>query len=287
MDIMNEKELLDYEMEKIVHSVGIPPRPTILMALEAEVQKDEPDFRKIEQFVASDVGLSAALLKTVNSPFFGLRNKAATISHAISVLGLATLTRTITGLMLRKVFATAGQISMERFWDASAKVAMTTAHIARQLPGMNRDESYTFGLFQDCGIPILIQRFPNYKQTLGLANQSLDRTFTDIEEDHHQTNHAIVGSLLTKNWNLSPSLCDAIRFHHEYDMFAESQLPQECLHLMALALLAEHAIQLHTGLSNSVEWRKGGEIALDHLGLSHAEFEEIVDDIRVLLDSKT
>ncbi|MBY0577682.1 MAG: HDOD domain-containing protein [Burkholderiales bacterium] len=285
---MEETQLLDHEMERVLGSVGIPPRPTILMELDSEVKKDDPDFRKIERLVSSDVGLSASLLKTVNSPFFGLHNKATTISQAVSVLGLSTLARTITCLMLRKVFATAGQISMERFWDASAKVAMATAYIAKQLPGMNRDEAYTFGLFQDCGIPVLMQRFPDYKQTLGIANQSVDRKFTDIEEEHCQTTHSTVGYLLTKSWNLPQTLSSAIRFHHEYDLLAESQslIAQESQNLVALALLAERAIQLHSGLSNSVEWRKGGEIVLHHLGLSESEFEDIVDDVKHFLDAQ-
>lgn len=285
---MSEQELLDQEMEKVIGSVGIPPRPTMLIELDAEIRKDEPIYRKIEQLVSSDVGLSAALLKTVNSPFFGLRSKATTISQAISVLGLSALARTITGLKLRQVFAKAGQIDMESFWDASAKVAMMTSHIAEQLPGMNRDEAYTFGLFQNCGIPILMQRFPDYKKTFGAAERSMDRKFTEIEDECYQTNHATVGYLLAKNWNLPNTLSSAIRFHHEYDLLSESQslLPVEGQHLVALALLAERAIQLHAGLSDSAEWHKGGQIALRHLGLSTDEFGEIVDDAKAFLDGQ-
>ncbi len=285
---MSEEELLDREMEKVINSVGIPPRPTILMELDAEIKKDEPSYRKIEQMVSSDVGLSATLLKTVNSPFFGLRNKATTISQAVSVLGLSTLARTITGLMLRQVFAKSGQIDMESFWDASAKVAMMTSHIAEQLPGMNRDEAYTFGLFQNCGIPILMRRFPDYKKTFGLAERSMDRKFTEIEDEFYNTNHATVGYLLAKNWNLPNTLSSAIRFHHEYDLLAESQslLPAESQHLVALALLAERAIQLHFRLPDSAEWHKGGQIALQHLGLSAGEFGEIVDDVKTFLDGQ-
>ena len=283
---MTEKESLAQEMERVIKAVGIPPRPAILVEFDAEMKKEDPDFRRIERLVTSDVGLSAALLKTANSPFFGLRSKAATISQAISVLGLSTLAQTLTGLMLRRVFSSSGRVSMERFWDASAKVALTTAFIAKRLPGMNRDEAYTFGLFQDCGIPVLIQRFDTYKQTLGLANQALNRQFTEIEEEHHQTNHATIGYLLTKSWNLPSSISDAIRFHHDYEMIDRSQLAVESQHLIALALLAERAIQMHTGLSNSVEWKKGGSIALGHLGLSNEEFEEITDEIKTLLDRK-
>lgn len=285
---MTEEERIDQELEQVLGSVGIPPRPTILMELDAEAGKDEPNFRKIEQLVSSDVGLSAALLKTVNSPFYGLRNKASTISQAVSVLGLTALTRTVTGLMLRQTFSKPGQIDMERFWDASAKVAKVTSHIARKLPGLSKDEAYTFGLFQDCGIPVLMQKYPDYKQTLGIANQAIDRKFTSAEDERHQTNHATIGYLLAKSWNLPKNLCSAIRFHHDFDLISEphSILPTESQNLIALTLLAERVIQLHSGMSVSAEWHKGGEAALKHLGLSHEEFEEILDDAGALLDQK-
>lgn len=285
---MTEEERIDQEMEHMLKSIGIPPRPTILMDLDAEARKTEPNFRKIEQLVASDVGLSATLLKTVNSPFYGLRNKASTISQAISVLGLSTLTRTVTGLMLKQAFAKPGRVDMERFWDASAKVALITSHVARKLPGMNRDEAYTFGLFQDCGIPVLMQKFPEYKETLGIANQAVDRKFTDVEDERHQTNHATIGYLLAKSWNLPKNLCSAIRFHHDFELMSEAHamLPTESQHLIALALLSERIIQLHSGKAASAEWGKGGEAALHHLGLAHEEFEEIADDAGSLLDLK-
>lgn len=285
---MDEPELLDQELERVVLSVGIPPRPSILQELAAETKKDEPDFHKIDHLITSDVGLSATLLKTINSPFYGLRNKATSVKQAISMLGLTTLTRVTTGMMLRKVFASAGQINMERFWDASAKVALTTSYIAKQLPGMNKDEAYTFGLFQDCGIPLLMQRFPDYKETLGIANHLVNRKFTDIEDERYQTNHATMGYLLTKSWNLPEALSKALRFHHEHAMLAEPQpnLPEESRNLIALALLAERAIQLHSGMNNSVEWLKGGPTVLAHLGLSESEFNEIVADVGHVLEEE-
>ena len=282
---LDAPEVLDQEMERVMLSVGIPPRPSILQDLTAEVKSDEPDFHKIEQLISSDIGLSATLLKTINSPFYGLRSKASSVKQAISLLGLTALTRLVSGAMLRKVFASSGAMNMEHFWDASAKVALTTSYIAKQLPGMNKDEAYTFGLFQNCGIPLLMQRFPEYNQTLSVANSSSSQKFTDVEDKLHPTNHATMGYLLTKSWHLPEVLSKAIRFHHEYDMLAgpQAQLPEESKNLVALALLAERSIQLESGMSNSVEWFKGGHYALAHLGLSEIEYTEIAADVAQVL----
>ena len=282
---MPEAKDIDQELERVAQSVGIPPCPGILIDLSAEAKKDDPDFRKIERLVSMDVGLSATLLKTVNSPFYGLRNKISTVSQAVSMLGLSMLSRTVTGLVLRNAFAGKDSISMEHFWDASANKAMAAAFIARQLPGMDKDEFYTFGLFQNCGIPILMQRFPQYKETLGAANESPDRKFTEIEDEAHGTDHATMGYLLTKSWRLPEDLSQAIRYHHEYAMLSDEQttLSTKTQHLIAVGLLASHAIQTDSGLSLSLEWEKGGDTALAHLGLTAHEFQEIADDLAQLI----
>lgn len=284
-----EPELIDQELERVALSVGIPPRPGILAELSIEAKKDDPDFQHIEKLVSTDVGLSATLLKTINSPFYGLRNKVSSVKQAISILGLTTLSRIVTGMALRNSFSAGTQLSMERFWDASAKVALVSAHIAKQLPGVNKDEAYTFGLFQDCGIPVLMQRFPAYKQTLGLANQSVTIKFTEIEDNAHGTNHGTIGYLLAKSWSLPDTITKAIRFHHEHAMLGEKQdvLPHESQNLVALALVAERAIQLHSGLNQTAEWIKGGPAVLAHLGLLQAEFDDMVEDIKQTLDESS
>ena len=281
-----ESEMFDQEIERVATSIGIPPCPSILLELSEEAKKEEPDFSKVEKLVAKDVGLSATLLKTVNSPFYGLRTKISTVSQAISMLGLSMLSRTVSGLVLRNVFSGIDQIMMERFWDSSAKFAIATSFIAKRVPGMDREEAYTYGLFQNCGIPILMQRFPDYKHTLGQANNSSTRKFTDVEDEIHGTDHATMGFLMTKSWNLPESISSAVRFHHEYTVLTESttKLSNESQNLIALGLLADRMVQVYSGLNFSLEWTKGGPIALEHLGLTETEFEDIHDDVVPLLE---
>ncbi|MEI6701906.1 MAG: HDOD domain-containing protein [Deltaproteobacteria bacterium] len=112
---MADLELLDKEMERVAQSIGIPACPAILLELSEETKKADPDFQKVEKLVSKDVGLSATLLKTINSPFYGLRNKISSVSQAVGLLGLSTLSSTISGLVLRNVFSCKDQVSMERF----------------------------------------------------------------------------------------------------------------------------------------------------------------------------
>jgi HD-like signal output (HDOD) protein len=285
---MAELELISQEIERVALSIGIPPCPGILLELTEETKKEEPDFSKVEKLVSKDVGLSASLLKTINSPFYGLRNKISSVSQAVNLLGLSMLSSTISGLVLRNVFSGKDQVSMERFWDSSAKFALATMYVAKKVPGLNKDDAYTYGLFQNCGIPVLIQRFPDYKQTLDKANNSLEGKFTDIEDDAHGTDHATIGYLMTKSWNLPEVTTSAVRFHHDFNMLsaAQTSLSTEVKDLIALGLLADHAVYLSSGSANnfSLEWSKGGALALAQLGLSEADFTDICDEIVGLLE---
>lgn len=282
---MEQPELIDQELERVALSIGIPPCPAILVSLAVEARKDEPNLIKVEQLVSQDVGLSATLLKTVNSPFYGLRNKIGTVKQAIHMLGLTMLTRTLSGLILRQIFSSKDPVSMERFWDSSSKLAIAASLIAKRVPGINRELAYTYGLFQNCGIPILMQRFPDYKQTLNAANNSADCRFTEIEVAAHGIDHATIGYLLTKSWYLPDVISHAIRFHHDHTVLAENQSrhPAESCNLIALGMLADHAVQIHFGQNFSLEWPKCGPLALQHFALDDQEFMDIIEDEMHLL----
>lgn len=293
---MEAQKTFDLELEQAVLNLGIPPCPKILLDLSEEARKDAPDFQRIEKLICADVGLSAALIKTINSPFYGLRNKVHSVMQAIHMLGLSQLSMMVMSMALREILKGENQIEMERFWDVSTRVAIISSYIACRLPYMGseankkrqifKDEAYTYGLFQDCGIPIMLNHYATYKETLGLANQMPDQRFTAVEDAEYGKNHAMVGYLMAKSWGLPEAMTQAIRFHHEHVSLSseEISLPKESKDFIALALLAERAIQIIFGLNMTCEWEKGGKWVMAHFGFSEDDFNTIINGIRILND---
>lgn len=274
---------VDVRMRIEIKDIGIPPRPQILVAIEQEMRKDAPDFILLSKLIASDVALAAGLIKTANSPFFGFNKLVRSVNEALLVLGLKTVTRTIAGLALQKIFPHVP--SLERFWDASAKTARTAAWLAGKckLPGGLRPaDAYTFALFRDCGIPVLLIPFPEYSKVLQAANAATDASFTDIEEQQLGINHAVVGAELAEGWLLPPEICAAIRHHHSLAHLADDAgklLPSASRSLIALAQTAEHLLQSATGLSQTSEWQKLGAACLDVLALDEESLAALLDDL--------
>ena len=193
-----EANIFIQEIERVALSIGIPPCPGILLELTEETKKNEPDFSNVEKLLIQDVALSATLIKTINSPLFGLPTKASSVSQAVGLMGIETVTSAISNLICKNVFAdTKDQVTMERYWGSSAKLALATMHLAKRILGLNKDDAYTYGLLQNCGVPILIQRFPDYKETLHKANNLSEVKFTTVEDDALGTDHATVSYLMT------------------------------------------------------------------------------------------
>ncbi len=276
------------EAEKLLKGIAIPPRPAILDDVNREASKDEPNFGKIAQLIGQDVGLSAAMLKTVNSPLFGLSKRVSSVQQAVALLGIRNTVNIITGLALKASMSGNKLPRLERFWDSAALEAMVSACIASQLPGAHADASYTFGLFQNCGIPLLMQRFPDYIKTLHNANSSTDREFTAIEDEQHATNHASVGYLMARSWYLPESICQAILCHHDLSIFdsASHEINAEVSTLIAITRLAEHIAHGFLRLTSDNEWEKIGARALQHLGLGESEYEDLRDQIHQMMSQE-
>ena len=271
-----ESQLSAPETDALVKNIGIPPRPSTLVDLQKEMGLEDPDFRRVGRLVASDVAMTVALLRVVNSPMFGLSRRCETVDQAISMLGLKQVSNVVTGLVLRKVLRADGP-QLVRFWDVSSKRSHSMARLARGLGGVDIDVAQSFGLFCDVGIPLLMSRFPNYGQTLKACNEETTRTFTEVEQANHQTDHALIGGMMARSWGISANLCLAIRLHHDYAIFKDPQVPAVVTRLIAMGLVAEVAIQRFAGLNTSTEWTKGGDMAAGALVLSDQDVEDWIE----------
>jgi len=261
--------------------IGIPPRPTILRQIEDEMAQDAPDFLRLARLIGSDVGLGAGLIKTANSPFFTFGRQVRTIQESLLVLGLNLVIQTLAGLSLQKIFKSAP--AMERFWDASAATARMSGVLAARLGSpfaIRPEDAYTFALFRDCGIPVLMTPFPEYRAVLAKANDDPEADFTAVEDGAIGLNHAVVGAELAEEWRLPADICAAIRHHHDRVAIGgglDGLLADRARALVAIAQLAEYMVQNRTGLAKTREWGKIGPACLLTLDLGDDDLPGLED----------
>ncbi len=254
--------------------INIPPQPAILLEIDKLVSKPSNNMVAIGNLINKDVGLSAAIFKLVNSSFYNSPVPITNIQKAITVLGLTQVTNLIKGLSLRKAIGDQG-VAFDKFWERSQEIAALCAIIAKkQISACNiaADQAYMAGLFHECGVPILMQRFPEYCKAFRLNSGSNWPDFHD-EDRRFNTDHAIVGYLVTRHWNLPEFICQAVRYHHD-----RLSVDHAALTMVSMLRTAHH---LHSRLhrQGDPEWSGIKSSTLEEIGVDDDIATEFIEDV--------
>lgn len=282
-------ELSAEQIQQVLQGISVPPQPQIMVDLQMEQVMPSPDLKTIAKLISQDPGLSGALLKIVNSPHFGLTNRIASIQQAVNLLGCNTVINLINAQSIKGELTDEAIVTLNRFWDTAQDVANTCLTLAKRIGYQSPDEAYTLGLFHNCGIPLMLKRFPNYMTVLEEAYYSAgsERRVVDTENRLLNTNHAVVGYFTAKSWNLPLHLCEAIANHHNALSFFEEEGGRDAQlkTLMAILKMAEHICASHKVLGNQDEdheWASIQQLVLEYVGLSEYDFENLRESIREL-----
>jgi putative nucleotidyltransferase with HDIG domain len=191
-----------------------PFHPTVqrLLSVPVESGSAADDFELVFQ---RDPALASRLLLVANSPLYGFRDRAESVSQTIALMGLEgvrSLAITLAiGSHLRDSETTGPVRSV---WGHS----LATAVIAEAI-GTAAEEDvpflYTAGLLHDLGrLGLLNIEGPRYSGVL-------TRKYFDFEESLLLEDllfgcaHDDAGAFLGRSWGFPEPLCDCIRHHHQ------------------------------------------------------------------------
>lgn len=284
-DVAMSVELTTEQIKTLLQGITIPPQPQIMVDLQMEQLNPRCSMERIAKLISQDVGLAGSMLKTVNSPIFGLKNKIASIEQAIRLLGIGSVVNIINALSIRGSLTDEAIVALGRFWDSAMDIASTCSNIAKQIGYRAPDEAYTLGLFHNCGIPLLMQRFDNYPEIMKQAYTEQQRRVIDIENDLLETNHAVVGYYVAKSWNLPRHICEAIAEHHSAEMVFDDNdtSHNERKNLIAILKMAEHICRNYLALGDAAEdyeWQRIERNLLEYVGLSSYDFQNMLESMQ-------
>lgn len=237
----------------LASGVRIPPMPEVLLGLNALLADPDAGPRELAGLVGRDGAICGALFRLVASPVFGLRAKVDTVEKAVVLLGMRNAGAVVRSEALRGAFHDPAQgRALEAIWGRGAGVAdfsvlaLKTGHVR----GIAHDAAYTLGMFHDCGLALLCKRDPGYAQALSRPGPWPDVPALDRQ---HQTDHALIGQSVAKNWLLSEDIVQAIRAHHQLSW---EGLTEPVSRLCGLLNFACHLRNKRT-LADDAEWENG------------------------------
>lgn len=275
--------LSDEQIEAVLKGTHIPPQPQIMVDLQMEQAMPDTSLERISELISQDVGLSGKVLKTVNSPLYGLSNKITSITQAVNLMGSDSVVNLVNALSIRGELSNDDIIALGSFWDNAMEIAMACSTIAKQIGYSSPDEAYSLGLFHNCGVPLLTIRFEDYPTVIEESYSREGSCITDVENELIQTNHAVVGYYVAKSWNLPSHISVAIHQHHHADTVIndDSEDPKKRT-LLAILKIAEHVCGNYRDLGNQdidYEWQTIKESVLLYVGLSEYDYESLCSQL--------
>ena len=163
------------KLKSLVGRMGqIPSLPSLYVEIVDQLKDPESMLDDISQIIARDIGMTAQILKLVNSAYFGLQQRISCLEDAVAFLGLETIK---TLVLCIHAFSQYDGIklpgfTMESLWKHSLAVASLAKKISR-IEGMDRnqvEESFVAGMLHDTGLLILACNFTaEYRLALDFA----------------------------------------------------------------------------------------------------------------------
>jgi len=255
-------------------AVRVPSPPPLLDELNTLLDDPNAAMEDIAHVIQTDAGLTASLFRMLAKPVYGLRRPPETVAQAITLVGMRTLSELVKAVSLESVLYGESRF-YPWFWERANDIARYAAAIAwrqRSVCNVFPEHAQLAALFQDCGVPILIQHIERYEYAFITAKGYI---WPDVmaEDGRFMTDHAVVGHLAARHWKLPGYVCEAVRWHHD-----PINVEDRAATLVAILQTATHIYNVYA-MKDDHEWARCAASALREIGVAAEGLREFEEDI--------
>jgi len=249
--LLLKEALGDFAAAALPPTMSLPALPLAVTQFVQKSNDPKAEIKDLAKIIETDSGLTIELLKYVNSAFIGLRTKAGSVVHALSLLGL----RPSKNLLI--TVGTKGAVQSRQsklinqgvFWNAALQKALFAQEVAALLK-TEQDVAFAGALLQDYLLPVVTNElYDHYLEFI----KTRDRAAVDMSDFEQATfgwDHSLAGAYLAQRWKLPDDLVGCILFHHRgLEILTHPQLGRSPAAAVALsALLPDQLRQSYQGL---------------------------------------
>ncbi len=205
---------------------ALPPLPAVALRVMQVAQDPASSASDLALVISSDPGLSARILRIVNSAAYRRSEREVTsVQEALVVLGFVQARNVAISSAITSAYAPDSLNALFRiayFWRHSLAVAFKAAEFAASTRKLAVPSAFTAGILHNMGRLAMFHADPaGMDQAVALA-MGEGLTLEEAEEQFLDYDHAELGGALAMRWKLPAEIVTAIARHHEANPGDES-----------------------------------------------------------------
>ncbi len=229
--------------------IRLPEIPTIIFKLNDTIADPFASADDIAQVISQSPGLSALLLRIVNSAFYGFPSRIDTITRAVTIIGSKEVSALAAGITTMEIFKDIPEsvFDMRAFTQHSLACGILARILAASGNIRNTEQLFVSGLLHDIGRMVLFNYFPQQAGSMLADSFGGEVALYDLEKRVLGFRHTDVAADLFEKWKFPVTLSQNVSYHHR-PMAAQDPAKAAIIHLSDIIA---HAL----GEGRSGEWR--------------------------------
>ena len=229
----------------------LPPFPAVLIRALQFASNSDSRLRELHDVVSADPVFARELLKTANSPLYGLSTPIKSTLQAAIVLGYRQLKALVLTVGTRAYLGTALQIPVLRAcWHHSLACAMVAEDLvlagfiskSGRWARVDKDFVYTAGILHDVGRLALAVLRPTQYATFLKSTEKQPCDVLDQEQVLFGFDHAQTGGALVTAWELGAEFTEITEQHHKTAANTLAAAPSDALAVVRFSCMMADAV---------------------------------------------
>lgn len=215
---MNQDRIQGFLRELPKVKEDLPFSPEVLKQLFVQTGSNSmSSLEEIGETLGKDQGLTTRILSLANSAYYGLQAEVQSVPRAAAVLGLGEVRNIVLTLGVNGMadkYEMPEDFDLTEYWTHQFFVGMLSRELSRMSEIGNPDNMFTVGLLHDIGKLITAMRRPDDWQAIRELAEEKELVDAEAEEEYWGMDHAVIGSLVLKSWDLPTNLVEPVNWHH-------------------------------------------------------------------------
>ena len=190
--------------------------PQVYLQVKKVIDNPESTMADLSRAISIDPGMTAVVLKLVNSAFYAMPRKVETISRAVGLLGMQPLHDLVLAVSVTTTFSGLSQqvMNMNIYWANSFFSALAARELARKCFLVDSERMFVEGLLRDIGHLLMYEYLPEQAEKAMRTSAETGEAIHIVEQQQIGYDYTQVGKALVNEWELPKNLGEAIQYQH-------------------------------------------------------------------------